>query len=231
MTDIATRKRRVLAIVAVAAFAMSAAGCSLPDEGLTDNYAVNHPITVGQEDVRMALPLPLEPNSMSDENAARLTRFLNTYVSRGRGRIVIEAVGSMQGDEVGQNLRAMQKALLAAGMRENEVAILPGVSGGGKPFVQMSYTAYAVSVPECGDWSVGASETPRNTVSSNFGCSYQRNLGLMIDNPKDLVQARAVTPRDIERATAVIVNYRNQAATVSPKSPELIDFDTWTQAQ
>jgi len=56
--------------------------------------------------------------------------------------------------------------------------------------VRLTVTQYTVQVPNCPDWSDGPYAHFNNQVSSNFGCATAANLGLMIANPKDLLQGR-----------------------------------------
>jgi pilus assembly protein CpaD len=47
-----------------------------------------------------------------------------------------------------------------------------------------------------------------NQPMYNLGCSSQRNLAAMVDNPADLVQPRAETPAYTMRRTTVVEKYR-----------------------
>ena len=56
--------------------------------------------------------------------------------------------------------------------------------------VIMSFLGSAVNVPDCGeDWSGESGFNPANTPIKNYGCSYQRNIGLMVSDPHDLIQS------------------------------------------
>ena len=48
-----------------------------------------------------------------------------------------------------------------------------------------------------------------NTASSNFGCAAAVNLGLMIAQPADLVEARQVGLTDARPAADAVNNYRS----------------------
>jgi pilus biogenesis lipoprotein CpaD len=69
---------------------------------------------------------------------------------------------------------------------------------------------YLVMLPPCPDWSkpaAGAGDFT-NTASSNFGCAAAVNLGLMIAQPADLVEARQVGLTDAHPAAAAVNTYR-----------------------
>jgi pilus assembly protein CpaD len=87
----------------------------------------------------------------------------------------------------------------------------PGTAG-------LSFEAYVVQVPECGDWSGNTGWNPGNTLHSNFGCSYNRNIGLMLSDPGDIVTGRAPGPADTPRQTLVIETYRLGEPTTTRES-------------
>lgn len=69
-----------------------------------------------------------------------------------------------------------------------------------------------IAVPP--DCDLAALPPPRNDVGAwhnpdlNIGCSTARNLGLMIDRPRDLVVGRDPGPADGERGAAAMERYR-----------------------
>jgi pilus assembly protein CpaD len=62
----------------------------------------------------------------------------------------------------------------------------------------------------------------------NFGCSNQRNMAAMIDNPSDLVQPRSETPAYAMRRNAAFEKYRKgtSTATTYPESDKAKLSDT-----
>jgi pilus assembly protein CpaD len=62
----------------------------------------------------------------------------------------------------------------------------------------------------------------------NFGCSYQRNMAAMIDNPSDLVQPRSETPAYTMRRTEAFEKYRKGETTTTtyPESDKAKLSDT-----
>ena len=80
--------------------------------------------------------------------------------------------------------------------------------------IVISYDMLVVTVPECGDWSKESSHDEANSAFSNFGCSLQRNFGLMIDDPRDLIEPRKTTAtHDATRSSVVLEAYRSGAVT------------------
>ena len=80
-------------------------------------------------------------------------------------------------------------------------------------FVDIKDEQIFVRLPDCGDFSMRYNF--RNLVSRNWGCAHQRNRGLMMANPADLVGAVAFERRDPARTAKVIRDYRRGKATLS----------------
>jgi pilus assembly protein CpaD len=62
----------------------------------------------------------------------------------------------------------------------------------------------------------------------NYGCSYQRNMAAMIDNPSDLEQPRSETPSYTTRRTAAFEKYRkgNPTSVTYPEAEKAKLSDT-----
>lgn len=77
-----------------------------------------------------------------------------------------------------------------------------------KLIIDVAHTA--VVSPDCPDWRKSPITTFSNTTHTNFGCSATTNLGLMIDNPRDLVRGRDLNSRNhSERADKALSDYRS----------------------
>ena len=70
----------------------------------------------------------------------------------------------------------------------------PGTETNGPDAVSVVVQRYSVTLPACPDWSDDPRHTWSNTVSRNLGCATAVNLGLMVDNPADLVAGHAPGP-------------------------------------
>jgi pilus assembly protein CpaD len=57
----------------------------------------------------------------------------------------------------------------------------------------VSIGRYAVTLPDCPNWSQSLAADFTNAVSSNYGCATATNLGLMVASPADLVGGRPLT--------------------------------------
>ncbi len=76
---------------------------------------------------------------------------------------------------------------------------------GGRIIIDISYVD--VVFPDCPDWKKSPVTTYSNMVPANFGCSAAVNLGLMIDDPRDLVRGRDSRQSNTERSGKVISDF------------------------
>jgi pilus assembly protein CpaD len=110
----------------------------------------------------------------------------------------------------------VRRALLAAGVK-GRIAVgdyLPPNDGAAPP-VRVSFTGLKAIVPtRCGQWpedlaSGSSVEGWKNEPYSNFGCATQSTIAAQVDDPRDLVQPRAVGPSDVAMRTRAIEAVRN----------------------
>jgi pilus assembly protein CpaD len=87
--------------------------------------------------------------------------------------------------------------------------------------IRLNYPKISAVAGPCGLWpeDLGPSIKDKgyfeNKPYYNFGCSYQRNMAAMIDNPSDLVQPRTETPAYTMRRTEGFEKYRKGAPTAT----------------
>ena len=91
----------------------------------------------------------------------------------------------------------------------------------------LAYPRIAAVAGPCGHWpndlGPGAGiEYDTNAPYWNLGCSMQRNLAAMVEDPSDLVQPRAESPPYTARRSVVLDHYRKGegTATVYPKEDQ-----------
>jgi pilus assembly protein CpaD len=66
---------------------------------------------------------------------------------------------------------------------------------------------YAVTLPDCPNWSESLSAEFTNALSSYYGCDDATNLGLMVASPSDLVSGRQFSGPDAVPAIAAVNLY------------------------
>ena len=92
--------------------------------------------------------------------------------------------------------------------------------------IRVNYPRIIADAGPCGLWpedlgpSVNNKGYLENRPYHNLGCSTQRNLAAMVDNPADLVQPRAETAAYAARRNAAFEKYRKgtTTATTYPES-------------
>ena len=171
-----------------------------PPPGAYD-YRQTHAVTVEREQVSLSFNNDLSSQVISWADVQRLNRFLGDYIQRGRGTVIVE----------GPNALAAQQTLLTAGLDADEITLMEGVAD---DVTILTFAAYAMKVPECGDWSASSSLRPDNLPPSNYGCSYHRNLGLMLSDPGDWIQSQPAGTGPLGKSDTAIEGL--SSATVAP---------------
>ena len=75
---------------------------------------------------------------------------------------------------------------------------------------------YAVTLPNCTNWSQSLQWEFTNAYTSNYGCADAVNLGLMVASPGDLVSGRKFTGIDAVPAINAVNRYQTDRITPPP---------------
>ena len=76
---------------------------------------------------------------------------------------------------------------------------------------------YAVTLPDCPNWSQSLQWEFTNAYTSNYGCADATNLGLMVASPGDLVSGREFTGIDAVPAINAVNRYQTDKITPPPQ--------------
>ena len=76
---------------------------------------------------------------------------------------------------------------------------------------------YAVTLPDCPNWSQSLQWEFTNAYTSNYGCADATNLGLMVASPSDLVSGREFTGIDAVPAINAVNRYQTDRITPPPQ--------------
>lgn len=181
-----------------------------------------HPILVDSQVKTLEIAITAGGGDLKDFDPAalgELDAFLDGYLEQGSGSLdVAVPLGKGGGEGLMKNTEAIASYALLRGIPRHALAIraVSETESGGK--IVLSYDAYGVTLPPCGDFSSPPTYNPRNIAHGNWGCAYQSNLGLMVADPADLVAPRTMGPRDASRAAKVIRDYREGDKTQSDYS-------------
>ncbi|PCI40353.1 MAG: hypothetical protein COB46_07135 [Rhodospirillaceae bacterium] len=169
-----------------------------PTEGY--DYRQTHAIKVTREQVSLSLALPMQGLELSPSDQRRFKGFLRDFVQRGRTLVTVE---STLGD-------LAKTILIKNGLRANEIILISDTNLQA-PTAVLTFAANKAVVPECGDWSSDTTFRPGNKPHSNYGCATQRNIGSVISDPGDLMQAQPATGGSAARTDAAIFNHQSGA--------------------
>ena len=208
--------------LAAAIALIAVAGCNYPDSPRTldeTDYRARYPIGVKSEVV--ATEFRGNGGAMTPDELATLRAFVAAYIDRGQKPLTILMGGSGQSHQgLAEGIR---ETAIAQGLARSEVLI--GVDPAqSSEIVTASFISYTAIVPECGYWYQESYSNANNANSANFGCATQRNLGLMLADPSDLLAPTEFDPRDGPRTAIVIDLYRRGELT----GAEWDDSDTTT---
>jgi pilus assembly protein CpaD len=71
----------------------------------------------------------------------------------------------------------------------------------------VSIGRYAVTLPDCPNWSQSPAADFSNAYSSYYGCDDAKNLGLMVASPADLVSGRPLHPAEAQVTSNAVQRY------------------------
>jgi pilus assembly protein CpaD len=205
ITNIERVRGRTLSALCIGATALSLSGCLSGEPYASDNqltavdYHERHPIVLDKS----ATALDLFPvgGRLDGLSADKVKAFAERYRTFGSGEVTILTPA---GDPASAAIvPAIRRQLYADGLR-GYVAV------GSYPVqdrmlaspVRLVFQGLKAQVADrCGQWptdlaSGSSIDGWKNDSYFNFGCATQSALATQIDDPRDLVQARASTPPD-----------------------------------
>ena len=184
--------------------------------GLTADPTANHPIVVDTAPKSIRLSFSAADAGLMPEDAARFDAFVSQYEAEGSGMINVTAPSGATSQ---QTLSYFGERLAAAGVPRSHIMV--GTREDRDPRVEISYAGYSARVEDCGSWGAQqASDTASNLPMENFGCAVQKNIAAQVENPRDLVEPRALGPSDAMRRATVMSNYEKGQPTAASKNAD-----------
>ena len=233
MTEIATprRKQKIAArlpyAIAIGALSLGLAACSTNDNGalqveavgaVSDDYRVNHPITIEEMLATLDVPVGLEtrylPRGMDDN----IIGFAYAFMQSGSDVIAIVLPdGSANGYAAGAIAIQIEQVFLNAGvpLASIQYRSYPARQSETNAPIRLAYAHITANVERCSSWPDELSRNFRNEHYANYGCATQYNLAAMVANPLDLLYPRMMTPPNAARRDGVLGNYQTGEATGS----------------
>lgn len=164
------------------------------------------------------IALAVHDSGLSGAQVDALTALANRALIDGAPELVIEA--PVGGDPAANEQAYRAKAALEAAGGP-PVRILGYAAPDPRAPILAGFETVRAVVPQCGTVWGSQTRTFENQSSVNFGCAVTANLAAQIENPRDIVQPRGMTPADAGRRAVVIDNYRTGALTGAEREPLL----------
>ncbi len=146
------------------------------------------------------------------------------WLQEGTGAISIDMpVDTPNARAAQDSLREIQATFAAAGVPPRAINVRQYHPEDPRHMaaIRLNYPKISAVAGPCGLWpdDLGPSIHNKgyydNKSYYNFGCSNQRNLAAMVDNPSDLVQPRPETPPYWPRRTAAFEKYKKGTSTTT----------------
>jgi pilus assembly protein CpaD len=180
------------------------------------DYRERHPIRL-QEGVRtVELFVGRRRADLTAAQRRNVEGFAHEWHRGASGGIEIRVPSGTDNERAARDtVSEIEGILLAAGVPRNGIVARPAHPAA--PYelmpIVLAYPRIAAAAGPCGHWpndlGPGAGiEYDTNQPYWNLGCSMQRNLAAMVEDPSDLVQPRAETPVYTARRSVGLDHYR-----------------------
>lgn len=233
---IALRAVFVVGAAAMLAGCMSAGGKpQLTAENYPTDYRKRHPISIREGDRTVELFIGTNRGGLTPSQRAEVMAFAQSWKREGTGGIAVDLpTGTPNATASADSMREISAMLTAAGVPPQGLIVrqYQPVDSTKLATVKLNYGKILAEAGPCGLWpkDLGASMDrtyAENHPYWNLGCSNQRNLAAMVDNPADLVQPRGESAGYTPRRTYVIDQYKRgqDSATVyrNPNNGKISD--------
>jgi len=177
------------------------------------DYKQRHPITIQEGKRTVELFVGKHQTSLTLDQRASVEAFANNWHRDATGSIDIRV--SSRGGYDRAVVTEIQAILVEAGVPRSAIAVRPLRLADPSQLtpIVLVYSRMTAAAGPCGRWpndlGPGAGiEYDTNQPYWNLGCSMQRNLAAMVDDPADLVQPRGETPAYMARRSVVLDKYR-----------------------
>lgn len=190
-------------------------GCADTPDFAAYDFRLRHPTSV--EAVTASLTLGASPGgALAAEELRRLDRLVADYERRGEGVIEVSVASVGPDDRAAATFgKTVASELAQRGVPADKVGLRFHEAAPGQPKARLSYRQYVARVPECGNFSSSTTFDAANAQTPNFGCAIERNIGLMVADPRDLDRMRPADDVDAVRSSDVLAKYRRGEATGS----------------
>jgi pilus assembly protein CpaD len=187
-----------------------------------DDIRLRHPIAIQEADRSIVVFVGRGRGGLSATQRADVMYLGQSWMREGTGVISIDVpVNTPNGRAAEDSLREIKATLAAVGVppRATNVRQYRPEDPRHMAAIRLNYPKISAVAGPCGLWpedlgpSIHNKSYFENKSYYNFGCSNQRNLAAMVDNPSDLVQPRAETAAYAPRRGIAFDKYRKGTST------------------
>jgi pilus assembly protein CpaD len=224
----ADRKRALRLAGALIGLAVVLGACKHTDPVATasvpDDYRLRHPIAIQEADRTVIVFVGRGRGGLSANQRSDVMGMAQTWLKEGTGGITIDMpTETPNARAASESMREIQATFAAAGVPPRAVAVRQYRPEDPRHMaaIRLTYPKISATAGPCGLWpdDLGPSVNNRgyfeNKPYYNLGCSNQRNLAAMVDNPSDLVQPREETPAYTPRRNIAFDKYRKGTSTTT----------------
>ncbi|MGH6771304.1 MAG: CpaD family pilus assembly protein [Xanthobacteraceae bacterium] len=226
------RRRATLAVRAVAIAACTAmlAGCYTARdttlENIPNDYRQRHPIALKEGPRTIELFIGNRRGTLTAVQRAEVLAFARAWQHEATGGILIDVPNGTSNEGAATSAsREIRSILAGAGVPPRAMEVRPHRTHDPRKLatLRLHYPTVVAEAGPCGLWPYDLGPTYNrehyeNRQYYNFGCSTQRNLAAMVDQPTDLVQPRAEIPVYTKRRATVFEKYSKGDSTATKHS-------------
>lgn len=227
----------VLTGVSVALGACQHTGDVVTTASVPEDYRLRHPIAVQEADRSIVVFVGRGRGGISAAQRGDVMGLAQLWLAEGTGAISIDVpVDTPNARAAQDSLREIQATFAAAGVPPRAINVRQYHPEDPRQLaaIRLNYPKISAVAGPCGLWpeDLGPSINNKgyydNKSYYNFGCSNQRNLAAMVDNPADLAQPRPETPAYWPRRNAAFEKYKrgNTTTTSYPEADKAKLSDT-----
>jgi pilus assembly protein CpaD len=202
-----------------------------------DDVRLRHPIAIQEADRSIAVFVGRGRGGLSATQRADVMYLGQTWMREGTGVISIDVpVRTPNARAAEDSLREIKATLAAVGVPPRAATVRQYRPEDPRHMaaIRLNYPKISAVAGPCGLWpedlgpSIHNKSYFENRQYYNFGCSQQRNLAAMIDNPSDLVQPRSETAPYAPRRAVAFEKYRKgtSTSTIYPEADKAKLSDT-----
>lgn len=209
------------------AVALSASGCGLTSrkpvemqQSIPTDYRQRHPITIQEREATLELFVGARRGGLTPTQRADVQRFGSVWRGEATGGLVVDVPrGTPNARAAAETANEVRSALSAVGVPIRSVVLrrYQPEDAAQLATVRIRYPRMAAQAGPCGLWpeDLGLPHDAQPTMNRpywNLGCSSQRNLANLVENPADLVQPRGETEISAPRRVQSLEAYRQGRA-------------------